>query len=60
MNELHEDLDRALRAVTFNEAPVERTRRDGRRLRTRRRVAVLAGAVAVAVVAVGVPVLGRG
>lgn len=57
MNDLHEDLDRALRAVTFSEAPVERAKRDGRRIRARRRVALLAGALAVAAVAAGYPAL---
>ena len=59
MNDLREDLDRALRTVTFGEAPVERTKRHGRRIRTRRRIKLLAGALAVAVVAVVYPVLGR-
>ena len=43
MTELKDDLDRALRSVTFGEAPVERMIRDGRRLRNRRRLTVLAG-----------------
>jgi hypothetical protein len=57
VNELREDLDRALRSVTFSEAPVERAKRRGRRIRARRRVAVLAGALAVAAVAAGYPAL---
>lgn len=57
MNDLREDLDRALRAVTVSEAPVERARRDGRRIRTRRRAALLAGALTVAAVAAGYPAL---
>jgi hypothetical protein len=57
VNELHEELDRALRAVPLRDAPVERARRDGRRLRTRRRVAALAGMLAVVAVAVGIPTL---
>ena len=57
MNELREDLDRALRSVTFSEAPVERAKRDGRRIRNRRRAALLAGALAVAAVAAGYPAL---
>lgn len=60
MSDLREDLDRALRALPVSEAPLERTRRDGRRLRTRRRAAVLAGALAVAAVAAGYPALTRG
>lgn len=59
MNELREDLDRALRTVTFGEAPVERAKRDGRRIRTRRRVALLAGVLAVAAAAAGYPALAR-
>jgi hypothetical protein len=59
MSDLREDLDRALRALPVSAAPVERARRDGRRLRTRRRAAVLVGALAVAVVAVGYPALAR-
>lgn len=58
MNELHQELDQALRAVPVSEAPVERVKRDGRRLRTRRRTAVVAGALAVIAVAVGLPTLG--
>jgi hypothetical protein len=59
VNELREDLDRALRTVTFGEAPVERARRDGRRIRARRRVGLLAGVLAVAAVAAGYPALAR-
>ncbi len=59
MSELKDDLDRALRSVTFGEAPVDRAMRDGRRLRGRRRLTVLAGAVAVAAVAAGYPALTR-
>jgi hypothetical protein len=59
VNDLKEDLDRALRAVTFGEAPVERAKRAGRRIRIRRRVALLAGALAVAAVAAGYPALAR-
>lgn len=57
MSGLHEELDQALRAVPLPGAPVERARRDGRRLRNRRRVAVVAGALAVAAVAAGYPAL---
>jgi hypothetical protein len=57
VNDLREDLDRALRAVTISEAPLERAKRDGRRIRTRRRAALLAGALAVAAVASGYPAL---
>jgi hypothetical protein len=59
VNELREDLDRALRTVTFGEAPVDRAKRAGRRIRARRRVALLAGALAVAAVAAGYPALSR-
>jgi hypothetical protein len=59
VNELGEDLDRALRTVTFSEAPIERVKRDGRRIRTRRRVTLLAGVLAVAAVAAGYPALAR-
>ena len=59
MNDLKEDLDRALRAVAFSDAPVERAKRDGRRRRARRRLGVLAGALAVAAVAAGYPALAR-
>jgi hypothetical protein len=59
VNDLREDLDRALRTVTFAEAPVERAKQAGRRIRTRRRVALLAGVLAVAAVAAGYPALAR-
>jgi hypothetical protein len=59
VNDLREDLDRALRALPVSAAPVERARRGGRRLRARRRAAVLAGAVAVAAVVAGYPALTR-
>lgn len=59
MSELHEDLDRALRTVTITEAPVEQAKRQGRRLRLRRRVAVAAGVLAVAAIAAGYPALTR-
>jgi hypothetical protein len=59
MSELKEDLDRALRTVTFSEAPVERAKRAGHRIRTRRRFALLAGVLAVAAVAAGYPALAR-
>lgn len=59
MNELREDLDRALRTVMFSEAPVEGAKRDGRRIRTRRRVTLLASVLAVAAVAAGYPALTR-
>jgi hypothetical protein len=58
VSDLREDLDRALRTVTFGEAPVERARRDGRRIRVRRRLLAAAGGVLVAVaVAAGYPAL---
>jgi hypothetical protein len=57
MSDLKEDLDRALRTVTFGEPPVERAKRAGRRIRTRRRAALLAGVLAVAAVATGYPAL---
>jgi hypothetical protein len=60
VNGLHEDLDRALRGVTVGEAPVERAKRHGRRLRAGRRVAVAAGALGVAAVAAVTPALVRG
>lgn len=59
MSDLKEDLDRALRTVTFSEAPVEAAKRGGRRIRARRRLSVLAGALAVAAVAAGYPALTR-
>jgi hypothetical protein len=59
VNELREDLDRALRTVTFSEAPVEGAKRRGRRIRARRRLAVLAGALVVAAIAAGYPALAR-
>jgi hypothetical protein len=59
MSELKEDLDRALRTVTFSEAPVERAKHAGHRIRTRRRFALLAGVLAVAAVAAGYPALAR-
>lgn len=59
MNELHEDLDRALRTMTFSEAPIELAKRRGRRVRARRRAALLAGALVVAAVAAGYPALAR-
>lgn len=59
MNELREDLDRALRTVTFSEAPIEGAKRDGRRIRTRRRVTLLAGVLAVAAAAACYPALAR-
>ena len=58
-NDLHEDLDRALRTVTFGPAPIEQAKRHGRRIRTRRRVAAVAGALAVAAIVAGYPVLAR-
>jgi hypothetical protein len=57
VSDLREDLDRALRTVTFGEAPVERAKRAGRRIRTRRRAGLLAGALAVVAVAAGYPAL---
>jgi hypothetical protein len=59
MSELKEDLDRALRSVTFGEAPVDRAMRDGRRRRNRRRLTVLAGAAAIVAVAGSYPALTR-
>lgn len=57
MSDLREDLDRALRTVPFRDAPIERAKRDGRMIRIRRRVALLAGALAVVAVAAGYPAL---
>lgn len=59
MTGLRDDLDRALRSVTTGEAPVQRAMRDGRRLRNRRRLAVLASALAIAAVAAVSPSLAR-
>ena len=60
MSDLHEELDAALRAITPREAPVEAAMRRGRRLRTRRRIAAVAGVAAVTVfAAVGYPALTR-
>ena len=59
MSDLKEDLDRALRTVPVSEPPVERAKRDGRRIRTRRRLSVVAGALAVAAIAAGYPALTR-
>jgi hypothetical protein len=59
MSELREDLDRAFNAIDIGGPPVERVLRDGRRLRTRRRVAVVAGALAVAAIVAGYPALGH-
>ena len=59
MSDLEEELDRALRTVTFAEAPVERAKRAGRRIRARRRVALLVGVLAVTAAAVGYPALAR-
>jgi hypothetical protein len=59
VNELREDLDRALRTVTFSEAPVEGAKRRGRRIRARRRLAVLAGTLVVAAITAGYPALAR-
>ena len=58
MTELKDDLDRALRSVTFGEAPVQRALRDGRRLRNRRRLTA-AAAAAIVVAAAGYPALTR-
>ncbi len=60
MTELREELDRALRSVTAGDAPVQRAMREGRRLRIRRRVAVLAGALAIAAAAAVSPTIARG
>ena len=60
MTELRDDLDRALRAVPAGEAPVQRAMRDGRRLRNRRRLAVLAGVLAIAAAVAASPSLARG
>ena len=59
MSDLKEELDRTLRTVTFGEAPVERVKRAGRRIRARRRVALLVGVLAVTAAAVGYPALAR-
>lgn len=59
MNDLREDLDRALRKVIPGEPPVAGAIRHGKAIRLRRRAAVLASAVAVVAVAAGYPVLAR-
>jgi hypothetical protein len=56
MGELRESLDQAMRAVTVGDAPVDAAMRRGGTIRHRRRVTVLASALAVAVAAgVGYP-----
>lgn len=57
MSELHERLDQALRTVDPGPAPVDEAMRRGKAIRVRRRVAVVAGAVAVAAVVAGYPAL---
>lgn len=57
MSDLTEDLDRALRAVVPGEPPVAEAMRRGAAMRGRRRLALLAGAVAVAAAAFGYPAL---
>jgi hypothetical protein len=60
VNDLHSELDAALRTITCREAPVEAAMRRGRQIRTRRRIAAVAGVAAVAVfAAVGYPALTR-
>jgi hypothetical protein len=59
MSELRSELDAELRALDIAPAPVEAAMRQGRRLRHRRRLAVVAGVVAVIAIAAGVPVLTR-
>jgi hypothetical protein len=56
MSDLREDLDAALRTVKTGQAPVESVIRRGRRIRAGRRVAAIAGTVAVALaVTLGYP-----
>jgi hypothetical protein len=55
MTDLKEDLDRVLRTVQVGMAPVEQAKHQGRRIRTRRRVTVLAGTLAVVAIAAGYP-----
>jgi hypothetical protein len=57
VSDLREDLDRALRTVPVGDAPVDRAKRDGRKIRTRRRVALLVGVLGVVAVAAGYPAL---
>jgi hypothetical protein len=57
MTELRDELTRVLRAVDAGQAPVEETMRLGRVIRTRRRVAIAAGALAVIAAVVGFPAL---
>ena len=59
MNGLHDELDQVLRTLPVGEPPVERTRRDGRRLRARR-WAGAAGALAVIAAAACYPALAGG
>ena len=60
MNGLREDIDGALRTLPVGDPPVERTRRDGRRLRTRRRWAGAAGALVLAAAVASYPALASG
>lgn len=57
MSELHERLDRALRAIDVGPAPVDEAIRRGKGIRARRRAAVIAGVAAVAVAVSGYPAL---
>jgi hypothetical protein len=60
MTDLRAELDEVLQAVDPGQAPVEAAMRQGRRLRSRRRVVTVASAVAVAVaVAAGYPALSQ-
>jgi hypothetical protein len=54
---LHEELDRALRTLPVGEPPVERARREGGRLRARRRAAAVGGALALVAAAACYPAL---
>jgi hypothetical protein len=57
MTELRDELTRALRTVEAGNAPVEETMRLGRAIKTRRRAAVVVGALAVIAAVVGFPAL---
>jgi hypothetical protein len=57
VNGLHEELDQALRTLPVGDPPLDRVRRDGRRLRARRRVAGTVGALVVVAAAVCYPAL---
>jgi hypothetical protein len=59
MSELRTELETELRALDITPAPVGDAMRAGRRLRQRRRFAVVAGVIAMVAIAAGVPVVTR-